>query len=99
MPKRCQNGCRSDVQLLVNNPRQFIVLRHIVEHSQEEERRLCRFSNSFRLKAGDIQELNDPADIGNDKSKTLMPNTSTASEAAGPRFEPVSATPASSRAT
>jgi hypothetical protein len=26
MPKRCQNGCWSDVQLLVKSPRQFIIL-------------------------------------------------------------------------
>ncbi len=38
MSKRCQNGYRSDFQLLVKSPQQFIIVRHIVERSQEEER-------------------------------------------------------------
>ncbi len=71
MPKDHQNGCRSDVQLLVNSLQQFIVFRHIVEDAQQEKRRLCRLSNGLRLQAGDVQELNDPVDIGNDESKDL----------------------------
>ena len=37
MPKGSQDGCRSDVQLLVNSLQQFIVFRHIVEDALEEE--------------------------------------------------------------